>query len=41
MVLPFTIEQLDGVFSDDNSAVWPAQYFLVALALAAVLGRRP
>jgi len=44
MQLPFTIEQFYGVFSDYNTAVWPAQWFLAALALvavAAMLGPRP
>ena len=44
MVLPFTVEQFYGVFRDYNTAVWPAQWFLVALAiaaLAAVLWPRP
>ncbi len=36
MALPFTIEQFYGVFRDYNTAVWPAQWFLVAMALAAV-----
>lgn len=36
MVPPFTIKQFHGVFRDDNTAVWPAQWFLVAMALAAV-----
>jgi hypothetical protein len=34
--LPFTIEQFYGVFRSYNTAVWPAQYFLLALAVAAV-----
>ncbi len=37
MALPFTIEQFYGVFRDYNAAVWPAQWFLVAMALAAVV----
>lgn len=37
MVLPFTFEQFYGVFGDYNNAVWPAQWFLVAMALAAVV----
>jgi hypothetical protein len=44
MALPFTAEQFYGVFHDYNTAVWPAQCFLVALAiaaLAAVLRPRP
>jgi Family of unknown function (DUF6064) len=36
MTIPFTAEQFYGVFRDYNDAVWPAQFFLVALALAAV-----
>jgi hypothetical protein len=36
MALPFTVEQFYGVFRDYNAAVWPAQWFLVALALLAV-----
>lgn len=35
MDLPFTVEQFYGVFRGYNAAVWPAQIFLVALALAA------
>jgi hypothetical protein len=44
MALPFTVEQFHGVFRDYNTAVWPAQWFLVAMALAAVaavLRQRP
>ena len=44
MALPFTPEQFHGVFRDYNTAVWPAQWVLVALALsavAAVLKPRP
>ena len=44
MALPFTVEEFYGVFRDYNTAVWPAQWFLVALAiaaLAAVLSPRP
>jgi hypothetical protein len=37
MALPFTVEQFHGVFSDYNTAVWPAQWFLVALAVAVVV----
>ncbi len=37
MALPFTVEQFYGVFRDYNTAVWPAQWFLVALALAALV----
>jgi len=36
MALPFTVEQFYGVFRDYNAAIWPAQWFLVALALVAV-----
>jgi uncharacterized membrane protein YhaH (DUF805 family) len=36
MTIPFTAEQFYGVFRNYNDAVWPAQLFLVALALAAV-----
>ncbi len=32
MVLGFVVEHFYGVFRDGNSAVWPAQWFLVALA---------
>lgn len=32
MTLPFTTEQFHGVFHDDNVAVWPMQWILVALA---------
>jgi len=35
--IPFTPEQFHGVFRDYNTAVWPAQWFLVALALLAVV----
>lgn len=37
MVIPFTVEQFYGVFREYNNAVWPAQWFLVATALAAVV----
>jgi hypothetical protein len=37
MTLPFTIEQFNGVFRDYNTSMWPAQWFLVAMALAAVV----
>ena len=33
MKTPFTVEQFFGVFRDYNIAVWPAQVFLVALAV--------
>jgi hypothetical protein len=36
MDIPFTIEQFYGVFRDYNEAVWPAQLFLVVIALAAI-----
>ena len=36
MAIPFSAEQFHGVFRDYNTAVWPAQWFLVAMALAAV-----
>jgi hypothetical protein len=36
MALPFTVEQFYGVFRDYNTAVWPAQGFLVALATASL-----
>ena len=36
MGIPFTVEQFYGVFSAYNIAVWPAQWFLVLLGLAAV-----
>ena len=42
MEIPFTVEQFYGVFRDYNVAVWPAQVFLAALAMAAVaLALRP
>lgn len=44
MALPFTVEQFYGVFRDYNTAVWPVQWVLVALAwaaVAAVLWPRP
>lgn len=44
MQLPFTLEQFYGVFRDYNTALWPAQVALLALALAAlvlVVWRRP
>lgn len=37
MEIPFTIDQFHGVFRDYNTAVWPAQWFLVALAVVAVV----
>ncbi len=36
MQLPFTVEQFYGVFREYNTTLWPAQVFLVALALAAI-----
>jgi hypothetical protein len=36
MTLPFSIEQFHGVFRDYNTAVWPARWFLTAVALVAV-----
>ena len=44
MQLPFTVAQFYGVFRDYNTALWPAQVALLALALAAlvlVAWRRP
>ena len=37
MHLPFTVEQFYAVFGSYNEAVWPAQWLLFALALAAVI----
>jgi len=37
MQLPFTAEQFFGVFRAYNTSVWPAQVFLLALALLAVI----
>lgn len=37
MQLPFTTEQFLAVFRDYNSTLWPAQLFLLALAVAAVV----
>lgn len=37
MQLPFTVEQFFGVFRLYNSTVWPAQVFLVLLAVLAVI----
>ncbi|MEO8545754.1 MAG: DUF6064 family protein [Burkholderiaceae bacterium] len=37
MKLPFTIEQFYGVFRDYNTSIWPAQWLLVAMALAAMV----
>ena len=36
-VLPFTIEQFYGVFREYNTTVWPAQIFLLVLAVVAVV----
>ncbi|MBI1959240.1 MAG: hypothetical protein HYS36_08445 [Candidatus Rokubacteria bacterium] len=36
MELPFTVEQFYGVFREYNTAVWPAQVVLLALAVAAM-----
>lgn len=36
MQLPFSIEQFFGVFSAYNTALWPAQLFLLALAFTAI-----
>jgi hypothetical protein len=42
MNIPFTLEQFYGVFRDYNEAVWPAQLFLVSIALASItLALRP
>lgn len=42
MDIPFTLDQFYGVFSDYNEAVWPAQLFLVLIALASItLALRP
>ena len=37
MQLPFTVEQFFGVFREYNETLWPAQVFLTALALAAIV----
>jgi len=37
MQLPFTAEQFYGVFREYNTTLWPAQVFLLALAVAAVV----
>jgi len=37
MQLPFTIDQFFGVFRDYNTALWPAQIVLLALAVVAVI----
>lgn len=36
-MIPFTAEQFHGVFRTYNIAVWPAQWFLVALGMAALV----
>lgn len=36
MAIPFTIEQFHGLFRDYNTAVWPAQWLLLAMALVAI-----
>lgn len=35
MALAFAVEQFSGVFRDYNTALWPAQCLLVALAIVA------
>ncbi|NDP64204.1 DUF6064 family protein [Polaromonas sp.] len=37
MKLPFTIEKFYGVFRDYNTSIWPAQWLLVVMALAAMV----
>ena len=37
MRIPFTTEQFFGVFRAYNLALWPAQWFLLALAVAAIV----
>ena len=37
MQLPFTAEQFFGVFRDYNTTLWPAQLFLLALAVVAIV----
>lgn len=37
MQLPFTAEEFYGVFRDYNEALWPAQVYLVGLALVAIV----
>ena len=41
VALPFMVEQFYGVFRDYNMAVGPAQWFLVALAIAALVAAVP
>lgn len=36
-MIPFTAEQFHGVFSAYNIAVWPTQWLLVALGMAAAV----
>ena len=36
-MIPFTADQFHGVFRAYNTAVWPAQWLLVALGMAAVV----
>jgi hypothetical protein len=36
MKLPFTVEQFYGVFHDYNETVWPAQWFLLGMAVLAI-----
>ena len=38
MAIPFTVEQFYGVFRDYNTTMWPAQWFLGAMALVALAG---
>jgi hypothetical protein len=38
MTLPFTIEQFLGVFRDYNESVWPLQWLLNVVAIAAIVG---
>jgi len=38
MGIPFTVEQFFGVFREYNTAVWPAQWLLFIMALAAIAG---
>jgi hypothetical protein len=37
MAIPFTVDQFYGVFRGYNTAVWPVQWILAALGLAAVV----
>jgi hypothetical protein len=36
-VIPFTVDQFYGVFRAYNTAVWPAQWLLIGLGMAAVV----